>query len=95
MYYVVVISLRSQQEPRILSAFSLDDNMLNAYKEGKDLYATIASSVYKTKYEDNKEFYPDGTPNPEGDKRRSSCKAILLGRLKFVMPLHKVICVEK
>lgn len=30
--------------------------MINAYKNGKDLYATIASGVYHNRYEDNLEF---------------------------------------
>jgi len=53
--------------------------MLDAYNSGKDLYAVIAEKVYHNKYEDNLEFYPDGTPNPEGKKRRGNCKQILLG----------------
>lgn len=69
----------SQQEPRLLSQYSQDKNMINAYKEGKDLYATIASGVYKNNYWDNMEHYEDGTPNPEGKKRRSNCKSLLLG----------------
>ena len=68
-----------QQEPRILSQFSQDENMINAYKHGKDLYATIASGVYHNRYEDNLEVNPDGSPNPEGAKRRSSVKSLLLG----------------
>ena len=69
----------SQQEPRLLSAYSGDKAMIQAYKEDKDLYATIASKIYHNNYEDNKEFYPDGTPNPEGKKRRTSTKSLLLG----------------
>lgn len=53
--------------------------MINAYKNGKDLYATIASSVYNNNYEDNLEHNPDGSFSPDGKKRRSSVKAILLG----------------
>lgn len=68
-----------QQEPRLLSNYSQDDNMINAYKEGKDLYATIASGVYNNTYWDNMEHHEDGTPNPEGKKRRGSCKSLLLG----------------
>lgn len=67
------------QEPRLLSALSGDDNMVNAYKEGKDLYATIATGIYKNTYWDNMEHFEDGTPNPAGKKRRSNCKSILLG----------------
>ena len=64
---------------RLLSNYSQDENMINAYKQGKDLYATIASGVYKNTYWDNMEHYEDGTPNPEGKKRRSSVKSLLLG----------------
>lgn len=53
--------------------------MINAYKEGKDLYATIAAGVYKNDYWDNMEKHRDGSPNPEGKKRRSNCKSLLLG----------------
>ena len=70
---------KSQQEPRLLSHYSQDENMISAYKNGKDLYATIASGVYKMGYWDCMERYEDGSPNPEGKKRRQSCKAILLG----------------
>lgn len=54
--------------------------MIDAYKNGKDLYATIASSIYRNDYWDNMESHRDGTPNPDGKKRRNSAKAILLGR---------------
>ena len=53
--------------------------MIGAYEDGKDLYALIASNVYHNNYEDNKEFYPDGTMNPEGKHRRTSVKSLLLG----------------
>lgn len=53
--------------------------MINAYKEGKDLYATIASGVYKTGYWYCMEHWEDGSPNPEGKKRRGSVKSLLLG----------------
>lgn len=69
----------SQQEPRLLSAYSNDDTMIDAYKQNKDLYATIAAGVYKNDYWDNMEHRQDGTPNPEGKKRRSNCKSLLLG----------------
>lgn len=69
-----------QQEPRLLSAYSNDDTMIDAYKQNKDLYATIAAGVYKNDYWDNMEHRQDGSPNPEGKKRRSNCKSLLLGR---------------
>ena len=77
--YVLIGSDFSQQEPRLLSHYSQDENMITAYKQGKDLYATIASGVYKMGYWDCMERYEDGSPNTEGKKRRQSVKAILLG----------------
>lgn len=56
-----------------------DKAMLDAYRAKKDLYATIAQSVYHNEYWDNMEKHEDGSPNPEGKKRRSSCKGLLLG----------------
>lgn len=69
----------SQQEPRLFANFCQDENMVNAYMHNKDLYATMAAGVYHNNYEDNKEFHPDGSLNPEGKKRRSNCKSLLLG----------------
>lgn len=77
--YVFAGSDYSQQEPRLLAAYSKDQTMINSYKENKDLYATIASGVYKNDYWDNMEKHQDGSPNPEGKKRRSNCKSLLLG----------------
>lgn len=47
----------------------------------KDLYATIATGIYHNDYWDNMEFREKEKihPNPEGKKRRSNCKSILLG----------------
>lgn len=58
---------------------SHDEKMIEAYKQKKDLYATVACSVFNNTYWDNMESHEDGTPNPEGKKRRSFCKSILLG----------------
>lgn len=55
--------------------------MIQAYLDKKDLYATMASTVYGNTYWDNMEHYEDGTPNPSGKKRRSSVKSITLGLL--------------
>lgn len=76
---MLVSSDYSQQEPRLLASYSGDERMIDAYKNGRDLYADIASSIYNNNYEDNKEFYPDGTMNPEGKKRRTSVKSLMLG----------------
>lgn len=66
-----------------MAQFSQDKNMIEAYNQGKDLYATIASGVYHNDYWDNMEHHEDGSPNPDGKKRRSSCKSLLLGK-----PIH-------
>ena len=81
---VLVGSDFSQQEPRTLAEFSQDENMIDAYVSGKDLYATIASKIYNVPYEDCLEFYFENGKktdkvNPEGKKRRTSCKSVLLG----------------
>jgi len=45
-----------------MTAFlSQDPNMIKAYLEGKDLYAMIAQAAFNNRYEDNLEFYPEGT----------------------------------
>ena len=62
-----------------MAYFSGDEAMQNAYKEGKDLYAIMGSKVYGVPYEDCREFYPDGTVNPEGKHRRTTMKSVLLG----------------
>lgn len=69
----------SQIEPRVLAYFSGDENMQNAYKEGKDLYAIMGSQVYNLPYEECREFYPDGSVNKEGKERRTTMKSVLLG----------------
>lgn len=73
----------SQQEPRVLAHLCWvlfgDPQMKNAYAQGKDLYAWMASEIYKKDYDDCKEFRPDGSKNPEGKKRRDSVKSIILG----------------
>ena len=81
--YVLVGSDFSQQEPRLLANFAQDDNMIGAYKQGKDLYATIASQINHNDYWDNME-YTDETktvPNPAGKERRSKVKSLMLGEL--------------
>lgn len=69
----------SAQEPRLLAAYAKDQEMIDTFEQGRDLYSQVASIVYKNNYEDNREFYPDGTPNAEGKKRRGNCKSIILG----------------
>lgn len=53
--------------------------MNKAYRNGQDLYATVASKIYHNCYWDNMEHHEDGTPNPDGAKRRSNTKSVVLG----------------
>lgn len=69
--------------------------MISAYKEGKDLYATIATGIYKgTTYWDNMEHHEDGSPNPEGKKRRSNCKKLLLGIMYGMGPASIAVSIN-
>ena len=83
--YIIMSSDFSQQEPRTLASLSNEPKMKQAYLTGKDLYATMAADIYKLPYEDCMEFYLDengkktDVTNPDGKKRRSSVKSILLG----------------
>lgn len=84
--YVLVGSDYSQQEPRLLTAYSEDEKLLDAYNNGKDMYATMGMGVYNNDYWDNMEHYEDGTPNIEGKKRRSLMKKLLLGMMYQMGP---------
>ena len=77
--HYIIGSDYSQQEPRSLAELSGDENMIHAYEQNLDLYAVIGSKLYHTDYENCLEFYPDGTTNPEGKKRRNNVKSVLLG----------------
>lgn len=79
--YVLMSSDYSQQEPKVMTQMCQDSKMIQAYKEGKDLYAEIAALSFNTTYENCLEFRPDGTTNPDGKNRRSQAKSILLGVL--------------
>lgn len=78
---VLLSSDYSQQEPKVMTVMCGDPEMIKAYQEGRDLYASIASLAFNKPYEDCLEFRPDGTTNKEGKERRSSAKSILLGIL--------------
>ena len=85
--YILMSSDYSQQEPKVMTQMCGDEKMLNAYKQGKDLYAEIASLAFDKPYEDCLEFYLDengnktGETNKEGKERRTQAKSILLGIL--------------
>ena len=95
--YRIVGADYSAQEPRLCAEHSQDENMINAYLEGKDLYSVVASLSFKRKYEDCLEFYSEGTilnidgkevvcgykthKNKDGAKYRTQAKSVLLGLL--------------
>lgn len=81
MQYKIVGSDYSAQEPRILAHLANEDQMIQAYRENKDLYSFIASMAFNKDYWDCMEFDKDGNKNIDGKKRRSQAKAILLGLL--------------
>jgi DNA polymerase I-like protein with 3'-5' exonuclease and polymerase domains len=70
-----------------MTAMCKDPEMIKAYREGRDLYASIASIAYNKPYEDCLEFYLDENGNKtdkvnkEGKERRDSAKSIFLGVL--------------
>lgn len=75
----------SQQEPKALAHMSGDENFIRAYAEGRDIYAWCASMVYNIPYDQCMEFYLDENGkktdkvNPEGKKRRTEMKSVILG----------------
>lgn len=77
--YVLVSCDFSQQEPRILAHMSNDKDLLQAYADDKDIYATMGSIVYGVPYDQCREKHPDGSDNPDGKKRRDSMKTLVLG----------------
>lgn len=76
---VLMSSDFSQQEIKGMAQMCGDEMMIEAFRQGKDFYAQIASVAFNYPYEDCLEFRPDGTTNPEGKERRSQAKSILLG----------------
>lgn len=78
--YVLLSSDYSQQEPRITALMANDEKMFQAFMDGKDIYATIASVAYGVPYEACLEFHPETHEyQPEGKKRRGEAKFIVLG----------------
>ena len=84
--YVMLSCDYSAQEPRLTVHLAQDEKGIQAYIDGKDLYAEIASLAFNVPYDDCLEFRPDGTHNPEGKERRSRAKAIFLGKPKVKCP---------
>lgn len=83
--YVMMSSDFSQQEPKMLAYKSGDRSMIDAFKQGRDIYSTIAALSFNRTYEECSEFFFDENGNKtdqvnrEGKERRSSAKSIVLG----------------
>ena len=78
----------SQQEPKITAHISQEPNMLKVFREGKDIYASIAQSIYHNSYEDNLEFFDKEKTktNLEGKERRKTGKTIILATMYGMGP---------
>lgn len=83
---IIMSSDYSQQEPRMAALMAgmtvgLDNSkMVEAFKEGKDIYSTIASIAFKVPYENCLEFNPETHEyQPDGKQRRTECKSVVLG----------------
>ena len=90
--FVLISCDFSQQEPRTLAHMSKDEHLIQAYRDGKDIYAWIAEKIYNVPYDECREFRADGTKNPEGKKRRDSVKSIILGRCLHYAPSSGNAC---
>ena len=78
--YVMLSSDYSKQEPAITAFISQDKSMIEAFKTGKDIYASIAALAFKVPYEECLEFHPDTHEyQSDGKARRDQAKTILLG----------------
>lgn len=77
--YVLMSSDYSQQEPKVTAQLSGDKDLIQSFIDGKDIYSSIAAVSFDRKYEDCREFRPDGTTNKEGKEYRSQAKSIFLG----------------
>jgi len=77
--YVLLSGDFSAQEPRLTAYCSNDEKMIQAFKDGKDIYGSIGAIAFGVPYEEAIEHMPDGSINSEGKNRRDSIKTVLLG----------------
>ena len=74
--YAFISGDYSKQEVVITAYLSNDEDMLQAFRDGKDIYSAIASLAYELPYEECTEDSEDGK------ERRGRAKAIVLGENK-------------
>lgn len=73
--------------PKLTAYVSGEPKMVNTFKEGKDIYATIASLAFNEPYENCLEFHPvTHEYQPEGKLRRTRAKPMVLGRPSVYAP---------
>lgn len=78
--YVILSSDYSQQEPKLTAFCSSDKKMIEAFQQGRDIYATVAALAFNMPYEKCLEFHPEtGEYQPDGKARRGEAKTIVLG----------------
>lgn len=71
---------KRQQEPKLTAFVSQDPKMIEAFQQGRDIYATIAGLAFNLPYEKCLEFHPEtGEYQPDGKARRGEAKTIVLG----------------
>lgn len=89
--YVMLSSDYSAQEPRLTAFVSQDPKMIQSFKDGKDIYASIASTAFHVPYEKCLEFHPEtGEYQADGKARRGEAKTIVLGEPSVYAHLREV-----
>lgn len=72
--YVLMTSDYSAQEPRLFAQLSNSKEMINSYKQGRDLYSAIAAVAFHTTYEECLEHFPKDTPIKQIGHKWYPCK---------------------
>lgn len=78
----------SAQEPRITACVAKDEEMIKAYREGKDLYSMIASVATGYSYYECLDKHDNVTYLP-GKERRGTAKVLMLG-LTYGMQMETI-----
>ncbi|WP_050632336.1 DNA polymerase [Bacillus andreraoultii] len=93
--FIILGSDFSQIEPRVLAHISGDEDLQRPYKEGYDLYSTLASRVLKLPME----YCLDGAVDPQGRQPRKMMKtgllAVMYGTSMFTLSKQLEIPVEE
>ncbi len=63
-------------DEKVLEFYCQDEYIKKCHEEGKDIYASFASKIFRVPYEDCFDF-KDGVIHPTGKARRETAKKIL------------------